>query len=107
MSDIPAPKKKGESEDDDEDRFYPHWKHRIDINLVCDDALYNKSGSIPSEISKSLRGKIDWRTNTYEPIIYLSDWWLLKKDMRAMNDTLDGQTLNLTLTFQNFLPYYF
>jgi hypothetical protein len=107
MSDIPAPKKAEQEQDPDEDHFYPHWKHHIDINLVCDDSLYNKSGSIPSEIAKAFRGKIDWGTNTYQPIIYLSDWWLLKKDMRALNDTLDGETLNLSLKFKNYLPYNF
>ena len=88
MSDVPIAKK--QAQDDGEDQFYPHFKHQIDINLLCDNALYNLSGAIPSEISKQLRGKIDWNTRTYQPVIYLSDFWLLKKDLRALNDTLDG-----------------
>lgn len=91
MSDVPIAKKPtSEDSDSEEDFYYPHWKHQIDINLICDDSLYNVTAAIPSEISRGLRGKIDWQTATYEPIIYLSDFWLLKKDLRAMNDTLDG-----------------
>lgn len=64
MSDVPIAKKQSK-EEEEEDHYYPHWKHHIDINLLCDNALYNISGAIPSEISKQLRGKIDWKTRTY------------------------------------------
>ena len=32
---------------------------------------------------------------------------MLKKNMIALNETLDGQNLNLTLNFQNFGVYWF
>ena len=52
---------------------------------------------MPSEISRNM--KVDWTYMTYAPIIYMSDFWHLKKDFRPLNDTLDGQSLNLTLNF--------
>lgn len=107
FSDIPQPKAKKEqqNDDDDEDQYYPHWKKEINVNLICDNSLYNKSGSMPSEIARNL--KVDFATMTYAPIIYMSDFWHLKKDFRPMNDSLDGISLNLTLNFQNMDPYYF
>lgn len=38
--------------------------------------------------------------------MYLSDFWCLKKNTPIMNDTLDGGSLNLTLKFQTYMPYY-
>jgi hypothetical protein len=87
MSDVPQPKAKT-VEDDSEDQFYPHWKREINVNLICDKSLYNQTGSMPSEIARNL--KVDWGSFTYSPIIYMSDFWHLKKDLRPMNETLDG-----------------
>lgn len=75
----------------------PHWKREIYVNLVTDNTPYPKVGGIPSEVSKNL--KVDWRIDAYEPIIYMSDFWLLKRDMVELNDTLAGTSLNLTLNF--------
>lgn len=51
--------------------------------------------------------KIDFDKGAYEPIIYLSDFWNLKKNMIQLNETLDESKLNLTLNFQMFWPMYF
>ena len=45
-------------------------------------------GGIPSEIAQNL--KIDWGVYGYEPIVYLSDFWMLNKNLMMLNDTLDG-----------------
>lgn len=89
MSDIPQPKAKTAEVDENEDQYYPHWKKEININLVCDKNLYNKTGNMPSEVARNM--KVDWTYNTYAPIVYMSDFWHLKKDFRPLNDTLDGQ----------------
>jgi hypothetical protein len=49
---------------------------------------YSILGGIPSEIARGI--KVDRELMAYEPIIYLSTFWNLKKNMRALNDTLDG-----------------
>lgn len=67
--------------------------------------LYNKAGGVPSEVAARLR--VDWTTLSYEPVIYMSDFWHLKKDLIALNETLENQSLNLTLNFKNFGAYWF
>jgi hypothetical protein len=103
FADIPPPKK--HQEDDPQD-LVPHWKSSLHLNLVFDTAAYNPfKGGIPSEIAKNL--VVDWNTMTYQPIVYVSDFWVLKKDMVPLNQTLAGSSLNLTLNFQPFLAYYY
>ena len=106
LDDNPPIKTKEQEEiEKSKDEVVPHWKKEIYINLVADNTPYPKTGGIPSEVSKNL--KIDWNIEAYEPIIYMSDFWLLKRDMVELNDTLAGTSLNLTLNFQNFQVYYF
>lgn len=103
MNDMPAPKK--EEVDDGEDKYYPHWKPEININLLADHTKYQVKMGIPNEILKEMR--LDSKLMAYEPIIYLSDFWCLNKHMIPLNDSLDGSSLNLTLNFQNYASYYF
>jgi hypothetical protein len=39
--------------------------------------------------------------------MYLSDFWLLKKNYLPLNDTLNDQNLNLTLNFKNYQAYWY
>lgn len=101
LDDTPPIKTKEQEEiEKSNDEVKPHWKNEIYVNVVADNTPYPKQGGIPSEVSKNL--KIDWRIDAYEPIIYMSDFWLLKRDLVELNDTLAGTSLNLTLNFQNF-----
>lgn len=49
--------------------------------------------------------KFDFATMSYQPIIYLSDFWLLKKDLVMVNETVDE--LNLTLHYNTYSLNYF
>ena len=100
--DIPAPKK---VEDPTEDKFVPHFLPAIDINLLFDNMIYSKN----SPMSPELMAHMKIVHGLYEPIIYLSDFWNLKKNMVALNSTLVSEIkeLNLTLNFQNYKPFYF
>lgn len=60
---------------------------------------------MPPIVAQNL--KVDWTYQTYEPILYMSDFWLLKKDYLPLNDTLDDKSLNLTLNFQNYKAFWF
>jgi len=66
---------------------------------------YSLKGGIPSEIAANLR--VDWDIYAYDPIVYMSDFWMLKKNMIALNESIEGKTLNLTLNFQNFGSYWY
>lgn len=51
---------------------------------------------------------VDPATSTYQPIVYPTDFWVLKKYMVPMNETLfEKGELNLTLNFQNYNVFYF
>ena len=52
---------------------------------------------MPSEVSTNLVP--DWKNMAYYPIIYISDFWVLKKDMIPLNETLLDEKLNVSLTF--------
>lgn len=104
LGEAPPPKTKEEEKEQNENvELQPHWKSTIEINLVADATHYNSKGGIPAEVSK--RMKINWETFLYEPIIYMSDFWLIKRDYVELNDTVEA--LNVTLNFKNFMTYYF
>ena len=48
--------------------------------------------------------KIDPLTNSYYPGIYLSDYWLLKKELVMVNETV--KDLNLSLHFNTYSLHY-
>lgn len=61
---------------------------------------------MPSEVAENMI--TDPRRGTYQPILYPTDFWLLKKYMLPMNDTLyEKGELNLTLNFQNYNVFYY
>lgn len=104
-NDLPAPKKEV---DPTEDQFYPHWKPEIYCNLVFDSTIYNlKEGMPPAVLSALKKQGLDWETKTYPPIVQVSDFWVLKKQMVPLNESLVGQELNLTLNFQNLDTRWF
>ncbi len=57
----------------------------------------------PAPIVKHMR--IDGMLNHYFPVIYLSDYWCLKKDLIHLNETTPD--LNLTLHFNTYSLNYF
>lgn len=106
-SDITPKAKVTNASEVQDDNYYPFWQPELYINLLVDHSKYSKSSqaAIPPEIAKALKTDLD--KNAYEPIIYLSDFWNLQKNMVELNETLDGTNLNLTLNFQMFWPMYF
>lgn len=58
---------------------------------------------MPPPVAKKIR--LDESTMSYEPMMYLSDYWLLKKDLIMVNETVDE--LNLTLHFDTYSMNYF
>lgn len=73
-----------------DDKFYPHWKREIYLNVICDHTTYAKNamhtGAMPPAVAANL--KVDDAVDAYEPILYVSDFWHLKKDYVQLNDTL-------------------
>jgi len=69
-------------EKEKDDKFYPHWKRELYLNVICDHSTYAKNamhtGAMPPAVAANL--KVDDAVDAYEPILYLSDFWHLKKD---------------------------
>lgn len=106
FGDLPPPKEVDDPNEKAEEKlYYPHWKGSLDLNLIYNVEGYSRANpQIPAELAELLR--VDFSSYTYHPPMYLSDFWCLQKNMRVMNDTLDGNSLNLTLKFQTYMPYY-
>ena len=75
-----------------DDKLYPHWKQELYLNVICDHTKYPKNsmhtGVMPPAVAANL--KVDSEAIAYEPILYLSDFWHLKRDHVLLNDSLEG-----------------
>lgn len=98
----PVEMKQDEDAEPDDDTFYPHWKPVIDLNLIHETTAYTKTGDIPRELYSYLQ--VDFDTYTYQPIMYMSDFWVLKKHMIQLNETITS--VNLTLNLQTYPQWY-
>lgn len=100
---------KGEDKKERNDQLHPHWKRELYLNVICDHTKYAKNamhtGAMPPAVAANL--KVDDSVDAYEPILYLSDFWHLKKDYVQLNDTLDHKSLNLTLNFKQYWVHWF
>lgn len=94
--------KQEEDKDDVDKTYYPYFKPEIYVYLVLDTTSYT-SNSFPPPVANAV--KLDFDTMTYDPIIYLSDYWVLKKNLILVNETVPE--LNLTLHFYTYSLTYF
>jgi hypothetical protein len=102
--DIPMPQPKEEKQDEEDDgKYFPYFKPQLYLYLVYDNTAYQMPQGPPPQIKDKF--KIHYETNMYEPIIYLSDYWVLKKDLVLVNETVSE--LNLTLHFNTYSFNYF
>lgn len=79
-----------------DNNLYPHWKPDIFIYMVPNTIKYQRVGGMTVDIWNSV--KVDHDIGTYSPIIHLTDFWQLDKNLVLINDTTD---LNLTLSLSN------
>ncbi|CAK8688501.1 unnamed protein product [Clavelina lepadiformis] len=71
-----------------------HWHPNLTINLVVDQTPWTK-GKIPAPIDELVYFRSE---SSYEPIIYLNDYWNLMREHTPINSSV--KQLNLCLTFQ-------
>jgi Cleft lip and palate transmembrane protein 1 (CLPTM1) len=104
--DIPLPEqKKALSEiEEDDGKYYSYFKKELYLYLIYDNSAYSTAdGGPPIQIRDKMR--IDHETNMYYPITYLSDYWVLKRDLIMINETV--KELNLSLHFNTYSLNYF
>lgn len=95
-------KEKEEVDENEDKTFYQYFKKEIYLYLIHDTTAYQLT-SLPPPVADAI--KINEQTHTYWPIVYLSDYWLLKKDLVMVNESVSD--LNLTLHFDTYSLNYF
>ena len=72
-----------------------HWHPNITVNLVFD-----YTGWVPGQVPPPLDEFVEFTPSLreYKPIMYINDYWNLKRDYMPLNETVSE--LNFTVTFQ-------
>lgn len=65
--------------DEDELPYLPYLKQELNLHLVFENAQYKSRAELVPYIEK--RYKIDYFTGLFEPLIYMSDFWQLERDL--------------------------
>ena len=80
MSDYDMPKEKTtEDEADKDETYYPHLKREIYFNVICDHSIYKDLRAVNPLVARWFR--VDHMLGLFEPILYVSDFWHLKRDL--------------------------
>lgn len=85
------------------DAYIPYFKPTIYISMVHDSYSYVK-GEFDPRFAKDL--KINEHEMYYEPVLYISDFWLINDYLMPLNETVSSVNLNIifdTLWLQKFL----
>lgn len=72
-------------------KIVSHWKGNLTISLINDRTSYAR-GSIPPQFAEHI--KYDSNGNYY-PILWVNEFWLLKENLLALNDTVKELTLDM------------
>ncbi|DAZ92897.1 TPA: hypothetical protein N0F65_000588 [Lagenidium giganteum] len=81
--------------------FLSMWKPELIVNMVHDDTVYSSRVRPPPFMATHL--VLDDETESYTPVLYLNDFWVLEEHLMPINATIT--TLPLSLTFYP-LPLY-
>ena len=80
MSDYDMPKEKAAEDDEDkDDTYYPHLKREINFHVVCDHSIYKDMRQVNPLVARQFI--VDHHLGMYEPILYVSDFWHLQRDL--------------------------
>ena len=77
------PKEKSDSEEVDE-TYYPHLKREINFHMVCDTSIYKSVQQIHPLLHQHF--SIDHVLGLYEPILYVSDFWHMQRDLIMLEE---------------------
>lgn len=79
------PKEKENPDEPKDETFYPHLKREINLHIVTDSSVYPDFEPIPWQLRMHLMH--DSRLGTFDPVVYPSDFWHLKKHLLLLNET--------------------
>eukprot|EP01113_Clastostelium_recurvatum_P048811 TRINITY_DN8962_c0_g1_i4.p1 TRINITY_DN8962_c0_g1~~TRINITY_DN8962_c0_g1_i4.p1 ORF type:complete len:617 (-),score=137.18 TRINITY_DN8962_c0_g1_i4:94-1944(-) len=72
--------------------YIPYWKPNVTVNLVEDFTAYPRGG-IPPNIANLIKIDADGK---YKPVLYFNEFWQMKGDLIAINNTLRSVPLTLS-----------
>lgn len=71
-----------EEDDENADKtYYPYLKQLLNLHVVCDTSVYESKASFPPNVYHLLKPGVDRYLGLYRPIVYLSDFWVLMRDL--------------------------
>lgn len=76
--DLPA-EKKVESEDAADEKYVPFIKQELNLHIVYDNSIYKSRQEFIPMIASFYN--VEQTLGMYEPIVYLSDFWVLMRDL--------------------------
>jgi len=79
---MPQEKKEGDSEEDE--KYFPYMKQELHLHVLCDTSVYKDRTQLIPMIQHLY--KIDSTLGMYDPVIYLSDFWVLIRDLILLDD---------------------
>ena len=80
FNDFEMPASIQDSEEEEEDlTYYPYLKQEINLHLVCDTSAYESRRSLMPNVAHLF--SLDHWLGLYDPIVYLSDFWVLMRDL--------------------------
>ena len=68
-----------DSEEEVDLTYYPYLKQEINLHLVCDTSAYESRRSLMPTVAHLF--SFDHWLGLYDPIVYLSDFWVLMRDL--------------------------
>ena len=80
-----------------------HWAPSLDFYLLYDDITYG-AGAIPPQLK---RLKLNRAEYTYEPLFYVSDFWVLRDVLVPLNETISEVPLALSFSVVGLFKHSF
>ena len=74
----------------------PYFKTKLGVRPVFDQTVMNAQTLSQGPFKKLT---VFLELHVYQPFFYISDFWLLEKDYVPLNMTLEGQSLNVSLSY--------
>ena len=70
-----------ENAEDEDQTYYPYLKQELNLHVVCDTSVYESRASMMPLVAHLFKHTRFHELGMYEPIVYLSDFWVLMRDL--------------------------
>lgn len=80
--DLAMPEEKAGEEEQaeaEDETYYPYLKQKLNMHLIYDTTIYKDRYGVHPHLNSLF--KIDTTLGLYDPILFLSDFWVLTRDL--------------------------